>query len=92
MVATKENQGQFVDERFEFIFYINNHIICQRFFNIKNFNEDSLVSLEIKDMLDSIGGMKNGKATASIKQGGVASLVTSTAKGKTGMKGSNPYS
>lgn len=60
MVTMKEKQSQFVDERFEFIFYINNHIVCQRFFNIKNFNEESLVSLEIKDMLDSIGGMKNG--------------------------------
>jgi len=36
-------------------------------------------------------GIKNGKATASIKQGGVASKTTGTAKGKSGMKGSNPY-
>jgi hypothetical protein len=42
--------------------------------------------------ISKYGGMKNGKATASIKQGGVASKITSTAKGKTGMKGSNPYS
>jgi len=37
------------------------------------------------------GGMKGGKATASIKQGGVASKITGAAKGKSGMKGSNPY-
>lgn len=61
MVTTKENQSQFKEERFEFIFYINNHIVCQRFFNIPNFNEESIVSLEIKEMLDTIGGMKNGK-------------------------------
>jgi len=37
------------------------------------------------------GGLKNGKATASVKSGGVASKITGTAKGKSGMKGSNPY-
>lgn len=36
------------------------------------------------------GGMPNGKAAGVVKAGGVASLVSKT-KGKTGMKGSNPY-
>lgn len=36
------------------------------------------------------GGMAKGKASGVVKAGGVASLV-SKAKGKAGMKGSNPY-
>jgi len=35
--------------------------------------------------------MKNGKATASIKQGGVATKVVGSAKGHKSMKGNNPY-
>jgi len=42
-------------------------------------------------IIREMGGMKKGKATDSIKGGGVASKITGTAKGKTGMKGSNPY-
>lgn len=48
------------EERFEFVLYINNNIICQRFFHIFDFNEDSIKSLEIKEMVDEITGMSNG--------------------------------
>jgi len=44
------------EQRFEFILYINNHIICQRFFHIRDFNEASPKSLEIKHLMDSICG------------------------------------
>ena len=44
---------------FEFVLKINNNIICQRFFNIHNFNEDVIDSLEMKELLDSIVGMNN---------------------------------
>lgn len=45
------------EQRFEFVLYINNHIICQRYFSIKNFNQ-KMVNLEnIKEMMDSISGM-----------------------------------
>tara|TARA_R110000796_G_scaffold219934_1_gene336014 strand:+ start:35816 stop:36376 length:561 start_codon:yes stop_codon:yes gene_type:complete len=42
---------------FEFSLKINNHIICQRFFSIKNYNSDSRESLEIKDMMSDIMGV-----------------------------------
>lgn len=46
---------------FEFVLNINGNIICQRFFNIHNFNEDVIDSLEMKELLDSIAGTNNGK-------------------------------
>lgn len=49
------------EQRFEFVLYINKHIICQRYFNIKDFNEDSLYSLEIKELMDRLVGMNNGQ-------------------------------
>jgi hypothetical protein len=48
------------EQRFEFVLYINNNIICQRYFNIYDFNEDSIKSLELKEMMDNIAGMSNG--------------------------------
>ena len=42
---------------FEFSLRINNHIICQRYFSIKNYNNDSRESLEIKEMMDDIIGV-----------------------------------
>lgn len=49
-----------IEERFEFLLYINNHIICQRNFPIKDYNEESIKSLEIKELMDSLIGMNNG--------------------------------
>lgn len=48
------------EQRFEFILYINNHIICQRYFSIKDYNEESVKSLELKELMDKIAGMNNG--------------------------------
>ena len=48
------------EQRFEFILYINDHIICQRYFNIKDYNEDSIKSSEIKTLMDRLVGMCNG--------------------------------
>lgn len=42
---------------FEFVLRINDHIICQRYFNIKNYNNDCRESLEIKEMMDDIMGI-----------------------------------
>lgn len=42
---------------FEFVLRINDHIICQRYFNIKNYNNDCRESLEIKEMMDDIMGV-----------------------------------
>jgi hypothetical protein len=36
---------------YEFILYINNNIVCQRYFNIKNFNPDVINSLEVRDII-----------------------------------------
>jgi len=50
------------DLRFQFILYINDtNIVCQRYFNIFDFNEDSLKSDELKLMMESITGMNNGQ-------------------------------
>lgn len=43
-------------QRFEFVLFINNHIVCQRYFNIRDYNEDVIQSLEIKDLMDNIIG------------------------------------
>jgi hypothetical protein len=52
---------KFEEQRFEFILYINNNIICQRFFHVRDFNEDSINSLEMKQLMDSICGMNNNE-------------------------------
>lgn len=51
------------EQRFEFILYINNNIICQRYFNIKDFNDDAYQngSFEIKELMDRLTGMNNGQ-------------------------------
>lgn len=49
------------EQRFEFVLYINNHIICQRYFNIKDFNEESIKSWEMKELMDNLCGMNNGQ-------------------------------
>ena len=58
----KRNEEQrFEEQRFEFIFYINDNFICQRYFNIRDYNEDSLKSLELKELVDNIAGVNNGQ-------------------------------
>lgn len=47
------------EQRFEFVLYINKHIICQRYFSIRDFNEKSIYSLEIKELMDRIVGVNN---------------------------------
>lgn len=54
--------------RFEFVLYINNgrneqesdHIICQRLFDVKNYNDEVIGSLELKELMDDIAGIHNG--------------------------------
>lgn len=45
------------EQRFEFVLFINNHIICQRYFSIRDFDEDSAYSSNIKKMMDSLTGI-----------------------------------
>ena len=51
---------------FEFMFRINGHPICQRFFNIYNFNPEVIDSLEMKELLDEITGMNNNGVWGSM--------------------------
>jgi len=51
---------------FEFVLRINGHIICQRYFNINNFNPDVLGSIDMKELLDSIAGVNNSWGTMGI--------------------------
>ena len=39
---------------YEFYLYINNNIVCQRFFQLKGFNEKVLRSIEIKELIDQV--------------------------------------
>jgi hypothetical protein len=50
---------KFEQERFEFMLRINGHPICQRYFDIRNFNEDSINSMEMKELMDLLVGMNN---------------------------------
>ncbi len=45
------------EQRFDFVLYINKHIICQRYFSIRDYNGHSLNSLEIKALMDRIAGV-----------------------------------
>lgn len=65
------------EQRFEFVLYINDHIICQRYFNIRDFNEDSVNSFEIKEMMDNICGMNIGEYG---KMGIIPNLLKERAK------------
>lgn len=57
----KEEVKKIEQERFEFVLYINDNIICQRYFPINHFNTNSIKSYEIKELMDNICGMNNGK-------------------------------
>jgi len=53
----KENDNTIPFEKlivrtFEFVLKINEDIICQRYFSIKNYNRECRESLEIKQMID----------------------------------------
>lgn len=62
MTTEKNTQGKKIEEqRFEFVFYVNRNIVCQRYFHIYDYNEDFTQSIELKEMLDNIGGMNNGQ-------------------------------
>jgi hypothetical protein len=45
------------DQRFEFVLYINNHIICQRYFSIRDFDENYVNLANLKMMMDNLTGV-----------------------------------
>jgi hypothetical protein len=54
MENKKEVFKKFDNDRFEFILYVNNNIVCQRGFHIFDFDEDMT---NMKEMLDEVSGM-----------------------------------
>ena len=48
------------DMKFGFFLYINGHIVCQRNFDIRKYNDEILKSQELKDLMDRLVGMNNG--------------------------------
>lgn len=56
---TVTNDAQARKERFEFILTINDNIICQRYFRINGFRNESLSSLELLDCIDRCVDMIN---------------------------------
>lgn len=44
-------------KKFEFVFFINKHIICQRYFTVKNFNKQSLKSMDIVYCIKNVTDM-----------------------------------
>jgi hypothetical protein len=58
MIKKTEEAGlkKIEEQRFEFLLYINKHIICQRYFSVNNFNEESLRSCELKGLMEALVG------------------------------------
>lgn len=50
----------FSSQKFEFLLKINNNIICQRYFNIEDYNSNVLKSIQLKELIDNLCGMNNG--------------------------------
>jgi len=51
---TKPVSGDYKKLNYEFLLKINDQIICQRFFDIFNYNSDSIYSVEFKNDFDKI--------------------------------------
>lgn len=54
-----KKEGKIVDneaykERFQFLLWVNDNIICQRYFKINGFNSDSLKSVQFKETMDAV--------------------------------------
>jgi hypothetical protein len=55
------NSKKIEEQRFEFVLTINGgNIVCQRYFHIRDYNEKSVYSREIRELMDNIVGMNNG--------------------------------
>lgn len=54
-MSTKEKQMDVT--KMEFLIKLNNDIVIQRFFNVKNYNEDAKKSMELYEYLNEIKGI-----------------------------------
>lgn len=63
----ENNNKKMEEQRFEFLLRINGNIICQRYFHIKGFNEESLGSFELHNMAhDCVNVLKDDLKEKSI--------------------------
>jgi hypothetical protein len=51
---TKIVDNEAYKERFQFLLWVNDNIICQRYFKINGYNNDSLRSLQFKETMDNV--------------------------------------
>lgn len=61
MKKTNTTEKRYESQSFEFLLYINNHIICQRYFEVPNYNPNVINSTKVKELFDSLTGMNNGE-------------------------------
>lgn len=54
-----EKQNEITATPYQFLLKINDNIVCQRYFNLNNYNKDFRESYEVIEMLDEIMGMGN---------------------------------
>lgn len=52
MKKMENEQFDYKNFRFEFVLSLNGHIICQRLFDIKGYNEEVLKSMDLKYLVD----------------------------------------
>ena len=52
-----ENRKKSIEQRFEFLLYINGHIIVQRYFNVLGYNDKVLDSMDLKWLYDDCVSM-----------------------------------
>jgi len=57
MNMTNQTTKKIEEQPFEFLLYINDHIICQRYFAIRDYNPDVINSYEMRDLIDNICGV-----------------------------------
>lgn len=76
-----------IGKKFEFLFLINGNIICQRYFNVRDYNPNISKSFELKDCVDKCVKLITGEGQWEIPS-------PTTLKGKTWeylWSGYNPY-
>ena len=54
-----KKESKFVDNvayknKFQFLIWVNNNVICQRYFKINGFNEESIYSAEFNECMNGI--------------------------------------
>lgn len=85
-MTSYNNQNQF-EKKFEFLLLINGHIVCQRYFSVRDYNSDVLRSYDLKLCIDRCVNYITGEGSSAMPN-------EWTLKGKTWKylwAGYNPY-